>query len=571
MQEPRIEPEGDQPIRLDEVAVEDWTDQLPLANTSYSGRAILSALRHLNQSDLNNCNERFRLAERLRPATVLVAEMGMGVDLADLAFPLTAPRKRMINRSFLLALELARAYRQVINSGDFWNEWSMHEHLRAVVIYRSLEAYGLALLRAEESYQTPPPGFWHSIHSLYRCAEDRQLQLERIREVGPDLAGNTIRNVFVQICLFALANCNRHRPGEIRSIYETLGRFSRDAEMIDATSPGMHQARFFVDLESDEGPCRISGRETSDGNLRYLLTQRMVEKASARLGEARTRTLGGLKLNGGLLKRVLKSIGKPSPRQAKRFPGGTEASLVVGLDRLIRELTVRATTSERVRQPQAPSEIPSWNGTLDLSVGEVPAGHWAVDPNTPDVDLPWPDSSLSERLLVEGLDDAGNPGASLTEREKVRFSVVTLNFSVGGHCLRWESRQAEFLRVGELVGIPATEHTWNIGVIRWLRHDRNDALQFGVELIVPEVYPANVALAGFPESRTVGLFAPPNRRLGLGAGLLIRPALFQTGHLLTVESTHLTQSFVVERSLESTPSYQHLSLSEDSGRNPLFS
>jgi len=62
-----------------------------------------------------------------------------------------------------------------------------------------------------------------------------------------------------------------------------------------------------------------------------------------------------------------------------------------------------------------------------------------------------------------------------------------INTSPGGYCLQWDGELPASIQAGEIMGIqePGVRH-WAIGVIRWIRHLREQGTQLGIELLAPK-------------------------------------------------------------------------------------
>ncbi len=216
------------PEEFSESALDDWFSQLPLSDVDSAGEAILGLLRAVNMTDGLGCGERIRIAEQIRPLAVSLVAMNSEKHLpASTLFPLSATNRRHSQRGVEISLELANAYRRIVTSGAFFSEKVMNDTARAQIVYRALQAYGLALLHSLESYEPPPEGYWREVYDFYRFAEGHRMQTLSLPT--PEIEGATVDSQFKLILLLALSSSQHHQPDEIRQFYTALMLIAKDA------------------------------------------------------------------------------------------------------------------------------------------------------------------------------------------------------------------------------------------------------------------------------------------------------------------------------------------------------
>ncbi|MBS1211408.1 MAG: hypothetical protein H6R26_24 [Proteobacteria bacterium] len=557
------------PRQFSDASVSAWAESLPLANREFSVRALLAIIRELNRKEHIPCGERFVILERLRPTAEMLNQQCVDTHLTDAAFPLSQSAQRVANRCFLLALETAHGYRRIAMHRDFSLDATMDDRVRAVVIYRSLQAYGQALLRVTECYQPSPQNFWRSIYELYQLGEAHGLLSTPLSNLAPEEGERTIGDIFTAIALFSLACANRHRPREVRQLYALINYFSNFAEMRRTAVSSDQSAQFVIDLRSDRGPYRIaaSSGEVTDA-FRFLYTRGFINHLLERsTGGATGRQGVSFGLSAGVIKRLVRALGAtPERRKSNRLDERGERVVIIGLKHMI-ELLWRG----RPVAPLSPeSAAVQYKGVKWLSVPDLSLEHLPADRigsvqrgNRNEIAI---GAMMSERKRILSREEiwgdqriAGPDGGV----DISQGSVETINASARGYCLLWTNKIAACLRVGELLGFPTQTGVLHIGVVRWLNQIIDGGLMLGVEMLAPRTQAVRLSVGGRSTAMQMALFVPADKRLSHNAAILVQPAHFDVGEALTVEAAGVSHSYRIERLLESSPSFQHFALVED--------
>lgn len=557
------------PDELSEKGLSAWLGELPLANIDYSGQALLTLLRTLNQAEDFVCSERLLLLERLRQTLFMLADRAIEMHLSsDVAFPLSHTVRRSASLGYLLCQELGRAYRRVAGGKHFFSERALDKATRARCIYRALEAYGESLLKSLVIYLPAPPDFWREVYGLYATAEQQGWHVESIAG-GRDRSGATIQEIFKHILLFALANSQRHRPLEIRQIHAVIGQFAHLAELSDTPTSGKEIALFALSLNAGLPPFSAqSNLESGEHQYRYLLTRELIQQALSHFAAPENRRWEGIRMRRTMLKRLIHSLGAPERRKFRRFPLRAERMLTIGLQ----SLTSRLASEEK---PEPQSLPPGSRTTVQVR------GITLL--NVPDYELQTTEEQThgyvrrdsrsevsaagqlrGDQVQTKRDDIWKNHGLALSPKQHQPAVPIawTVNSSAHGYCLCWVSRDLACARVDELIGVPAEDGSLNIGVVRWLSHDADENLLLGVELLSPLATPVGISVSGSFDAERRGLLLPVNDGLKLSSSLLTPPASFQLGQVVRLEAGGRSRSCRLERLIESNFSFNHFAVVE---------
>jgi len=538
------------------AALDDWINQLPLSDVDGACEAIHGLLRKLNMTDGLDCLERQRIVEQIRPPAVSLLAMSSEKHLpASTLFPLSSAQHKHTQRSVDMCLELANAYRRIVTSGTFFSDKVMSDAERAQTIYRALQSYGLALLRSLERYESPPEGFWLETYAFYRFAEGHRLQNYVLPT--PEIEGATVDSQFKQILLLALSSHQHHSPDEIRQFYIALMLIAKDAEILGDQENEGEAALFYFDMGNDKAPRPMKrAKPTRHGERRYLFTGKMLRHARKYFSNPAHRATERFKLRSTVIMSLLDTLSAAEKRRFVRMPAAGNRKFVVGLPRLIKELSgehpsLSEPHTNRLLQPdllQEDDEIDE----IEIVLGQIEEGRgdsiWVTD-SSPDKALASNYSSLSERL---------SPGIPAD----IVLTGSLLNSSAGGYCMLWLDTLISGARVGEVVGVYEEEGRIYVGVLRWLHQKTRAELVIGVELLSPDVEVVtieNITEGGYTHR---GLYLYANERLSQPASLLSGPGSLMAGqHLVLIGPAASRLPFRLEKLLEETLSFQLFSLS----------
>jgi len=560
-------PSAPLPAHFDESTVAAWLAALPLANRDACIDSLLVMLPALQKQSHIPCGERLAILERILSVAEIQVQQYSRSQLADEAFPLPQSAQRVASRCFLIARALGDGYRRIAMDPDFMSEWALAGQGRTAVLLRALQNYGQALLRLKLSYHPPPFDFWCHIYELFRLAEGNHL----LKGAAGEATAITVEGSFLALMLFPLAPTNRHRPRDIRQIFLLLQRFSARARLASDWQQGDQKALFVVDLDSDREPRRVSTPDLEcGGGLRFLFTRGLVESMIAHFsGPVGMSEFGG-GLSGGLVKRLVRALGVPERRKSLRRPDAGERAIIIGLKSVIEALW-RGRQSKDL--PEARSSLQykgvKWLNVPDFQVEILPddrlqGGERFVRSERALGTLIREHATGMSREDIWGENRFSGP-AGFGDTSNLKAAMI--NSSARGCCLLWAHRQVSCLKVGELIGFPTEQGRLYIGVARWLEQTAEGDVTIGVELIAPRTRAVSIYAVGrgAPE---VALFLAEEVRVRGEPSILVSTAKFDVGQTITIDDAGGLSHYRIERLLESNPSFQQFTLSEEPSRAP---
>ena len=149
-----------------------------------------------------------------------------------------------------------------------------------------------------------------------------------------------------------------------------------------------------------------------------------------------------------------------------------------------------------------------------------------------------------------------------SEEETTKYpahQVNLINTSPGGYCIHWSGDVPASIQAGELLGIQerGVKH-WSIGVIRWIRHLRDQGTQLGVELLAPKAEVGAARLlqkTGSNGPFMRALLLPAIKAIAQPATLLLPRIPFRTGNKVELMYPEIQGRYQLTKRLTSTSSF----------------
>lgn len=539
--------EAKPPAEFTEYALDNWIRRLPLADVGSSSVAVYSLLRTVNMIDKLSCDERIRIIEHIRPVALSLVDTASEKYLsAETLFPLSVDHRRHVQHIVDVCLELVGAYRRIMTSGTFFSDKVMGDNLRALVIYRALQACDQALLCSLESYESPPRGYWWEVYAFYHFAEGHHLQYLRLPTNESE--NPTIDNQFKQILLLALSSHQRHRPDEIRHFNSALMLIAKDAVIGNESSQADETALFYFDIGSDHAPHFVKkARKFTGGDRRFLFTVQMANKVRQPSTNPVCRIQEKSKLKPDEFLRLLDTLSSTEKRRYARKPDSGLCKFVIGFPHLL------IAYCEEAFLPVEDKTEPEPTNTQQVEVVEVENViiHYPM-PAESDI---WHQSDSGYTTVTPNKKIIDSISDDLLDSKSFKLGGWFLNSSAMGCCMLWLNRQVSAARVGELIGL-YQDKCLQLGVIRWLHQNSNLELAVGVDLLAPVVEVVSIESGSSGEPEQAGLYWQGNEKLGQPASLLAEPGLYKPKQTIILRHNHTRVAYHLEMLLEETLAFQ---------------
>lgn len=423
-----------------------WIEALPRANQD-------SLLQHLADAVLQIRNRRmegfarFEALETLRPVLLETLALVSG-RLQGSTFPLSGQKAALAEQILQMQRDMAYSYRMAVidacpgGKAPFLRGGQVAVALERAVYHASRHIFASYFL-----YRQPDTGAWGGINALLRFARSIGLQ-EKSVDDPVEKGATSVMALYTQALLLSLSNPYCFSQRELSELWAV----TRDLAPAVELSPQRFGPTGSVALiEMDLPPTYHTRAPDAASGAVLWIDLREVRK---RVLDALERPLEGevvislgrdrnLIASGSLMRHTFDNWEQAASRTYPRIPADHSIEAVIGLSGVHFHLA----------------------GRVDF------------------------DSLLRDlRGMEASFDDRAGWAAAAADASRMRATVLakTMDQSLGGYRLRWESSDAVRARIGEVIGLSVPydsgERNWMVGVVRWLRYD-GEAMDAGIDLI----------------------------------------------------------------------------------------
>lgn len=532
-----------------------WAKSLPMANTGEASRRLYQAVREINGLDTSP-EDRFELLEIIRPYIHSVCKV-LNKHFLQSSVSLNDKQLKIANLTQALQGHLATGYKMVVaHSIKSFNTNDKPPKYFAKATHRAIADSGQILLRSFQLYSQAPERAWIDVNQLYLMAEAHRLEGIAIEDQQARYVHkSTIRDAFVRVHLLGTAKPSNLRQQDLAQLYEATEYWCSAASL---TSIDDESALFIINLHRDRpGQYRQHIRDAQKSGFRSLNTQKLVQALkvhSSAPSEAKVHVPE--KTNESLLIHAIESWGIHWQRSFRRVPTDGGLSVCIGFSALhyftagMRDfdqvsLKMKSTVNEHGHAVSHDD-----NSADDVWADAFDAGGSRMQEN-PSMNIDAIEF-ITKHQIEE--DESSQPKTRYKS-----YKVTLINTSPGGYCLHWEGDVPSAIQAGELIGIQENDvRHWSIGVIRWIRHLRDQGTQLGVELLAPK---AEVGISRLlqktgsngPQMRALVL--PAIKAIAQPATLLLPRIPFRTGNKVELLHDELNGRYQLIKSLASTSSF----------------
>ena len=485
-------------------------ESLPLGDVGQLSKNIHTLLTQMNGLDLAVASRVANLEALLGPLQFVLAALDKGF-VREMP-PLGKRPALMAETREMLCTLVVQAYKVVL---DQYHHESiagqlLHKSNRALALHRVLYFLGQILLQSYQLYRPAPAFLWREIHGIHRYAVDQKLDRRLVENEESDLAPQgSVGDLYKQILLLSLAGPQRLMQGEVSHVYKALAQWSSRTRLNDLGRSNGGDGHFLVDIGVDEPP-RMRGAERDKQVLKgwILETSELSVHLASELEQ--TEALHGVmrprekpdRLSPDLLARLMLTWGVGARRVDERDETQGEVSLICGLEAIYNAAGGEALQKAAASPGAFTASKQSRHSGKQKKEQGVPRGSLEADEfvihDDPELmrirhAIEQSNDPATRSIFLDNPPPVSKPPEPAPVIRPVLRTCPVFNESGGGYHLGWTSGQEEQISVGELVAVasrdPAAKGLLRLGVIRWMRAERPDLIDFGVELFSGEITP----------------------------------------------------------------------------------
>ena len=183
-----------------------------------------------------------------------------------------------------------------------------------------------------------------------------------------------------------------------------------------------------------------------------------------------------------------------------------------------------------------------------------------INDQQPDIwDMIYPGGSKEQSTTIEQPTMNDSQPGQPTEQSYYHIETwAMMNESANGYCIATKATSDTNIQVGELIGLQRSNdgHTWKwgIGVVRWMKYEKEPGLILGVEMLTPDAAAIGIksAFSDSDENYQRTLMLPELQAIKQPKTLITGPVPFRVGNQLTMRILGKSMSISLTKQLQNT-------------------
>ncbi|MGD0466218.1 MAG: hypothetical protein ABSA84_05930 [Gammaproteobacteria bacterium] len=443
------------------AAIETWRSQLKTADTDETTQSIFKMLQELNSTVIAP-NHRFQLLELLRPITQVINQL-LKKHYVNRTQPLSPTKLTTIELSRTLQTEMLNGYKIIIDNITNESNTNAKNETLPNAIYRAFNHFNNILYSYYQLYTQQPENIWKEMHILYQCAENYNITATPVNlDISENNKNPTVITPYKLALFLSAAHPYQWRQSEQDILSKYAGLWDefitiRNLKAKDRTNNSI----FFIPVSEDFGPFPIT-----------------IEK------KAPADDTGFVLDLSNLIDYLKKTYENP-----KNIPATETEAAIYSLQKLIAYL---------IAGQKRNLERFSIMGQVSAAFGSL-ATHYHINqrklfkPDNVDGDESEESNMQELQLGAEAvLDDAATVNKSEFKADTFLYKCNLINIHGEGAGITFQDISFPPIQPGEIVAMTISlgdtdldESHWNIGTVRWLKHNRQNKLTAGLQILAP--------------------------------------------------------------------------------------
>ena len=529
---------------VDAAALEEWSAELPLANTNDTAAQLHRAVTEVSRLAVDP-EVRFELLEILR---TLVHYISTRLDRSVLGAPHDGEGYAQLAQQ--LQVGIAAGYKATIRDAASDSNDPARLDLIGHATHRALSDCSRTLLRATQIHTGTPTGIWAELNQLYRLAERLGFsQSSWSDDENHESVELSVQDAYLRIALLETCRPNQLRHTHLNATFNVLELWTPRVTLDLPTDDDL----FRVDLDLDAPPIYREIAADS-GELRGIRTDVLVYELEAYLNEIACDIPVPDYMEEGLLRHLVTAWSMMRKRTFRRRPVAGEMKICTGMRSVHFHLSGGVPFENQIASAEAMPR-PELNPFLDDLPRLVAENAWdeAFDrhgekfPENPNIEHP-------ERIL----DAPEIPEDAALRQNYSSVDAAVVDTSPAGFQVKLTSTVDERLYAGELLALrESSDARWCVAVARWLRYSDDETLM-GLELLSPRAIPVAIRVVrkrGGIREHARGLLLPEMPIIGQPATLLTPRIPFDESHKVQIQRQGIQTKAQLMRRVRNTESF----------------
>lgn len=527
--------------RSEPVAIKTWLATLPMANLGSVTRSLYEAIGEINRLKASP-QQRFEILESLGES-VFFAYNGLKKHYLNQPLVLPEQAKRVVNLSKALINRYLEGYKIVIHQcQEKYQGFSLSKpnQLTSAAICRAMSLVQLNIVRSYQLYEDSDKSCWANLHQLFQVASCLKLLDTDCAQLLGSHKSTTSADTYIQLNLLGCVKANQLRQDDIEVIAQQVNKWSPLVKLIPVPEDDFDNL-YLVNPHSNTPPIYKKFCQSDCGaDSRLLETQALTQHLQALPDE---------KLSANLRQHLLLAWGVFSERTFLRLESNDNIAICLGMSAAHFFISGGMSFEQLIHgqgedEPSQPNNSGSdvWATAYDSETTHL--AHVELE-------------SIDYHIRAEEIAEA----QTQKDRERYHsFNARMVNVSPGGYCLQWGNTEVSHLKTGELIGIREKHHSqWSIGVLRWVKHDDNEDIRLGVQLLSPSAIPYGAKVINNRAERSSDfmrvIMLPEIPAIGQPRTLITPAISFKTGQRVELIQNGTVSSLVLQDQIGNSGSY----------------
>ena len=452
---------------------EGWAKKLPMANVGVAAKMLFQATRELNATGIA-ATSRYKMLEIIRSQTYVICE-SLGKRFLKQSVMLTDNDMKIVSLAQTLQNQLASGYKRIIVDELAKPSKKGEVKLLTFALHRAISDLSQTILRALQLYSNPPKNAWLELHQMFALAETKGIQQYPVKDSRAKyIASSSIQDVYTRALLLGCSKPNQLRQVDLANLYAATELWSGLVKICKGTDI---TALFLFAQHKDFPPVYRTLLKTSTTSVgRALSPTALVSALQKHLDKDSSDVTVPGNINETVINHLMHAWGAMVERSFRRTQNSGEIQIGIGLlashyfsaNEFSLPFLLKQWNAE---EPQGKPQVPStdvWDQSFDAG------SQFGADSENIEFD--------SIAFISSHAQDTEDTGPKAKQ-----LSAQIFNTSPGGYGIALENPPSS-VQTGELVVIKETRmNNWSLGCIRWIRTQRNQATQLGIELLAPKV------------------------------------------------------------------------------------
>ena len=449
-------------------AIEKWRANLKTADTTDTIQNISTMLKELNSTVIAP-SHRFQLLELLRPMTQVIHQL-IKKQYINRTQPLSQTKLTQIDLSRTLQTEMLNGYKIIIDNIINESNATLKAETLPNAIYRTFKHFNNLLYSYYQLYTQQPEKIWKEMHVLYQYTEKCNITTSSINlDFSENNKNSTVISPYIHALFISATHPYQWRQSEQDILYKYASLWEefmtiRKFKAKDLTDT---EGIFFIPISEDFGPFPITIEKTTINDTGFVLDlSNLIDYLKKTYSNQKNTSETETAMYS--LQKLITYLLEGQKRKLERFNIIGQVSAAFGA------LSTHYHINQRkLFKPDNVDSDESEEGDMqELQLG---------------ADTVLEDSSTSNKLEFKA--------------DTFLYKCNLINIHGEGTGITFQDMSFPPIQPGETVAMTISigdtdldETHWNIGTVRWLKHNFQNKLTAGIQILAPFAMAAAVQL-----------------------------------------------------------------------------